>query len=251
MIRIMCGILAAVCLTGCVNVPLQVYEGVFDRYYATTLKVTTSAQVLATVTDPETELLSQSESVVVIWGKKGTELKPVRTHWFNMVAFDEEAMTAVRKYGFILEETSKGINRAPRPGLRFDGEAVIDAEVLNKAYANNNEKQIAVLKAMQDAFNKDAAELTFDSAMLKSSTMMVQQAINNALNKLSQSPAYAAQLTRPEGMEFNHMTLGESCMRLLIENDIVKVKIKAGKAWFKEYWLQDKPFKEHPDVQHM
>jgi hypothetical protein len=241
-------ILSSLCLTGCVNVPLGVYEGVFDRYYATTLKVSNSADVLVTLEqDPETELLSQSESVVAAWGKQGHK---DRTHWFNMVAFDEEAMTAVRKYGFILEETTKGINRTPRPGLRFDGELVMGADILDAAYANNNDKQIAVLKAVQDAFNLDAAELTFDSKVLQSSVMMVQQAINNALYKLNQSPGYAAHLTRPEGMAFEHMNLGESYMRLLIEGDIVKIKIKAGKAWFKKYWI-DKPFETQPDVQHM
>ena len=243
-------ILSVLCLTGCNKPAMSKYELIFDRYYATTLKVTTSADVLATTQNPDTELLSQSESVVAIWGKEG---KKDRTHWFNVIAFNEDAMTAVRKYGFILEETAWGvnINRTPKPGLRFDGEMVMDADVLDAAYVNNNEKQIAVLKAAQDAFNMDAAELTFDSAVLKSSTMMVQQAINNALNKLRMSPAYAAHLSRPEGMAFDHMTLGESYIRMLIEDDIVKVKIKAGKVWFKEYWLKDKPFEEHPDVKHM
>ena len=240
--------LSALCLTGCSNVPLHVYEGVFDRYYATTLKVSTSADVLATLQqNPDTELLSQSESVVAAWGKEG---KKDRTHWFNMVAFDEDGMTAVRKYGFILEETAQGWNRTPNPGLRFDAELVMGADLLEAAYANNNEKQIAVLKAVQDAFNKDAAELTFDSRILQSSTLMVQQAFNNALYKLNQSPAYAAYLSRPEGMEFLHMNLGESHIRMLIEGDIVKVKIKAGKAWFKKYWIET-PFETQPDVQHM
>ena len=243
-------IFLALCLTGCSKPTMSDYELIFDRYYATTLNVTTSADVLATTQNPDTELLSQSESVVAVWGKEG---KDDRTHWFNMIAFDEDAMTAVRKYGFILEETSwvVNINRTPKPGLRLDSELIMDADVLEAAYANNNEKQIEILKAVQDAFTLDAAELTYDSTVLKSSTMMVQQAINNALNKLRMSPAYAAHLSRPEGMAFDHMTLGESYIRMLIEDDIVKVKIKAGKVWFKEYWLKDKPFEEHPDVKHM
>lgn len=245
-------IFVMLCLTGCYNWPLHVYESVFDRYYAITLKVSTSADVLATLqADPENEMLSLSESVVAAWGKTGGEQKAARTHWFNMVAFDEEALTAVRKYGFILEETAHGFNRTPRPGLRFDAAVVMDPDVLDAPYANNNEKQIAVLKAVQDAFTADAAELTFDSAVLESSTLMVQRAINNALNHLNRSPAYADQLSDPEGMEFNHMTLGESYIRMLIEGDIVRVKIKAGKAWFHKFWLLDKPFEEHPDVQHM
>ena len=52
-------------------------------------------------------------------------------------------------------------------------------------------------------------------------------------------------------MKFDHMMLGESYMRMLIEGDIVKVKIKAGKVWFKDYWIKDRPFEEHPDVKHM
>lgn len=241
-------ILLAVCLTGCSKPTMSDYELIFDRYYATTLYVTTSADVLATTQNPDTELLSQSESIVAVWGKQG---KKDRTHWFNMIAFDEDAMTAVRKYGFILEETTWGFNRTPKPGLRFDGELVMDSDILDAAYANNNEKQIAVLKAVQDAFNLDAAELTYDSQVLKSSVMMTQQAINSALNKLRLSPAYAAHLTRPESMAFDHMTLGESYIRMLIEDNIVKVKIKAGKVWFKDYWLKDKPFEEHPDVKYM
>lgn len=239
---------AVLCVTGCYNLPLDVYEDVFDRYYATTLTVSSSADVLATLQqDPEAELLSQSESIVAAWGSKGPK---ARTHWFNMVAFDEEAMTAVRKYGFILEETAHGMNRTPKPGLRFDAEMIVDGAILDAPYANSNERQIAVLKAAQDAFKLDAAELTFDSRVLHNSAMMVQQAINNALYKLNQSPAYAAHLSRPEGMDFVHMTLGESYMRLLIEGQTVKLKIKAGRVWFNHYWI-DTPFEEHPDVRHM
>ncbi len=238
--------LLVLCVTGCSD-PLDSYQLVFDRYYTTTLKVTTSADVLSSTQDPDTELLSQSESIVAVWGKEGNK---DRTHWFNMITFDEEAMTAVRKYGFVLEETTRGINRTPKPGLRFEAELVMDADVLDAAYASNNEKRIAILKAIQDAFSQDAAELTFDSATLKSSSMMVNQAINNVLNKLRTSPAYAAHLLRPEGMEFDHMILGQSHVRMLIEDDIVKIKIKCGKVWFQKYWI-DEPFEEHPDVRHM
>ncbi len=235
-------------LAGCYNTGLQRVEDVFDRYYATTLEVSTSADVLATLQQsPDTELLSQSESVIAAWGKEG---KKDRTHWFNMVAFDEEQMTAVRKYGFILEETTRGINRTPKPGLRFDAELVMDTDILDAAYPGNNARRIAVLEAAQQAFTVDAAELTFDSASLTSSTLMVQQAFNNALNHLRQSPAYADHLARPEGMAFDHMTLGESYIRLLIEDTSVKIKIKAGKVWFNKYWI-DTPFEGHPDVKHM
>lgn len=237
-------------LTGCRS-PLNRYEGVFDRYYATTLKMSTSADVLGMLQD-ETEYLSQSESVVASWGK--AESKD-RTHWFNMVAFDEDAMTAVRKYGFILEETTWGLNRTPLPALRFDGEIVMPAEVLDEAYPSANAKLLALLTTTREMFQDDAAEISFDSDVFRSSMMMVQQALNAVINRLTQSPAYAVKMPELEGMEFVHPTLGESRIRMVIEDDIVKVKIKAGKWWFIEGpaelpWIE-KPFEEHEDVQHM
>lgn len=226
---------------GCAE--LETYEPVFDRYYSTTLKLSTSAEVLAMVQDPDTELLSQSESVVAAWGKEGER---DRTHWFNMVAFDQDQMNAVRKYGFILEEMRHGWNLSPLPSLRLDAAYVMDEEVLDAAYASNNEKQIEIIKAAKKMFEADAIELTFDSRSFRNSTIMVQQAFKSVLYKLGHSPSYAVKLTLYEGMAFDHSTLGESRIRMVIEDDIVKIKIKAGKKWF-----EDQPFEEHPDVLYM
>lgn len=241
--NVLCIILTAVLMvSGCID-PLNSYQPVFDRYYSTTLKLSTSADVLAMIQDYETELLSQSESVVAAWGTKDQK---DRTHWFNMVAFDEEQMNAVRKYGFILEERNWGLNRTPRPALRMDAAMVMDADVLDAAYASNNEKQVEVLKHAKELFAKDAQELTFDSQTFRNSTIMVKQAFNSALFKLSHSPAYAIKLPLTEGMEFDHPTLGKSHIRMLIEEDIVKIKIKASK-----YWFTDQPFEDHSDVNYM
>ncbi len=240
-------ILVTVGLTGCKS-PLTKYEGVFDRFYSTTLTMSTSSDVLGMIQNTDDELLSQSESVVASWGKEG---KKDRTHWFNMVAFDEEEMTAVRKYAFILEETQKGGgNYSPAPALRYDAEMDIRPEVLDSAYANNNAKLLAILTEANTLFKQDSAELTFDSDVLRGSVMMVHHAMNTVLTKLTQSPAYAAQMPLLEGMAFDHPTLGESRIRVVVEEDIVKVKIKAGKPWFKGGW-DKKPFETHPDVQNM
>ena len=237
----------AVCLTGCASPP-DSYQPVFDRYYSTTLKLSTSSDVLAMIQDPETELVSQSDSVVAAWGVKD---KKDRTHWFNMVAFDEDQMNAVRKYGFILEEINWGWNRRPDPGLRMDAAYVMEADLLEAPYTSNNEKRIELLKAAREHFGNDAQELVTDSKPLHNSTLMVKQAFNSVLIKLQQSPAYAVKLPLLEGMTFDHPTLGEAHIRMLIEEDIVKVKIKAGKAWFKKGWILDDPFEEHPDVNYM
>jgi hypothetical protein len=240
-------VIVAAAFTGCCK-PLDQYEDVFSRYYSTTLKTSTSADVLSTIQNTDDELLSQSESVVAAWGKQGKPKDKIRTHWFNMVVFDEDAMTAARKYGFILEETNKGLNRTPKPALRFDGEMVLEKSVLDEAYASNNAKMIAILEVVNDQFRDDALELIHDSATLRSSSIMVQQAIKQVLIRLMSSPAEAAYLPRLEGMAFDHTTLGKSRIRMLIEEDIVKVKIKCSDRWFMGCYAEGTPFEKHPDV---
>ncbi len=214
---------------------------VYERYYMTVLRQSTSAQVLGYIQNPKADYLSQSESVVAGWGHN----EDGRTHWFNMVAFDEELSTAVRKYGFT-QEDYRGPNTKPRSNLRFDAEAVMDSQVLNVPYANANAKQIEILRKLKKQFEDDAAALTHDSTVLKSSSMMVSQSIANALSALDRSPAFAADLPTLQGLKFDHIALGESRMRMLIEGDIVKLKIKCGKVWFVAA-----PFEQHPDVKDM
>lgn len=242
--KMACGMVAAVTvvLAGC-GQPLSTYESVYERYYATTLGLSTSADVMAIIRDRDAELLSQSENVVAAWGKKG---KNDRTHWFNMVAFDQDSAAAVRKYGFILEETVWGPNRQPTPALRLDAEIIMDAAVLDEPYPNANAKRIAVLRKTAALFAADALEVTYDSATLRASAAMVNQAFHYAMIKLIQSPAEAARLSELEGMAFDHITLGDSRIRMLIRGNVVTIKIKAGKPWF---WRS--PFQEHPDVINM
>lgn len=241
--RVVCGVLAAaiMALAGCGR-PLSAYESVYERYYATTLNLSTSADVLAVIQNRDKDLLSQSESVVAASGKEG---KKDRSHWFNMVTFDQDSSVAVRKYGFIVEETSWGPNRKPRPGLRLDAELAMDAATLEEPYANANVMKIAVLRKALALFSEDANQVNFDNVTLRTSTSMAKQAINGVLNKLGQSPAEAVRLSELEGMAFDHPTLGVSRVRMLIQGDVVKLKIKSGKPWFST------PFEQHSDVINM
>lgn len=214
-------------------------SNIFDRYYSTKLKTSTSADVLDVIQDEEKEFISQSESVVASWAdaRGGTML------WFNMVTFDEEEMTAVRKYGFLANEMSEGFSVLPTRKLRFDTEAVLSAEVIEEPYANENEKTINLLKVVLESFNSDILQISADSSVLRSSSMMVKQALNTILVQLDQSPALAVKLSGLKGMSFDHMTLGPGRVRVVLREDIVKVKIKIGKGWFS---LQR--FEKHPDV---
>jgi hypothetical protein len=82
-----------------------------------------------------------------------------------------------------------------------------------------------------------------DSRVLKSSSMMVKQVLNIVLVQLEQSPALAANLSKLKGMDFDHTTLGPGRIRVVLRDDIVKVKIKVGKSWFSR-----QAFEAHADV---
>ena len=215
---------------------------IFNRYYFTVLKFSTSADILNVIQEGEKELVSQSESVVASWAQaqKGSVL------WFNMVAFDEEELTAVRKYGFLVNEKVKGYYVVPARKMRFDVEAVLGAEIIEEPYANENEKRIKILRAVLESFNKDILQISMDSQVLRSSSMMVKQVLNIILVQLDQSPALAARLSGLKGMSFDHTTLGPGRVRMVLTEDIVKVKIKVGKDWFGR-----QRFEEHPDVINM
>jgi hypothetical protein len=227
-------------LTGCST--FNADEQVFSRYYLTTLKLSQSADILPVITDNEKELLSQSESVVASWGsnKKSSIL------WFNMITFDEETLAAARKYCFAVDAKDRSFFIKPIQRLRFDAEIILDEQTLNHPYAGANEKRIAVLKKILASFKQDSAQVTFDSQTLNSASMMTKQALNTIIHKLDASPALAAKLIEYAGLDFDHMTLGPGKVRMLIENDIAKIKIKIGRGWFHQ---QD--FEHHPDVINM
>lgn len=217
-------------------------QSVYSKYYETTLNYSTSAEVLEYIQNPLTEYLSQSNSVVASWN----QIDKGKTSWFNMVAFDQDTLKAVRKYGFSAVEQHLYPNATPRLKMRFDAEMIIDGDVLNGVYPNKNDYLIAVLKASFAKFKADSQEVTADSTVLNSCSMMVNQAMNAVLVKLASSPSYAVRLPWLEGMEFNHPTLGESRIRVLILDNVVKIKIKASPAWFKNI-----PFEQQSDVMYM
>ena len=215
---------------------------VFDRYYMTTLKFSTSADVLGRIQQDPAEFLSQSESVIASWGQKwsGSAL------WFNMVAFDEDQLTAVRKYAFLANEKAKSFYVLPAQSLRFDAQIVLDEKLLEEPYANENERRIAILRSTLSAFRQDIGQLTFDSQTLTSASMMVNRTLNTITVKLDQSPALAVTLPDLTGLDFLHPTLGKGRARMLINGDLVKLKVKVGTGWLKR-----QRFHTHPDVKSM
>lgn len=205
-----------------------------QSYYKTVLKQSSSADVLSVIHKPKYELLSQSESVVASWGQK----KEGRKMWFNMVAFDQELLTAKRKYFFLFDEN---VPYWPwRQKCRLDMEMVADVEILEKPYANENARRMAVLRRVLENFNKDVFDVRQDNKMLDSCAMLVNQVLNTILVQLDEMPVRASELSDLSGMAFDHTTLGRGRIRMVIRDDVVKVKVKIGRSLI--------PFKKHHDV---
>jgi len=209
-------------------------EELSASYRQTELKESSSADVLATIHRPEYELLSQSKSVVASLGQK----KKGHKIWFNMVAFDENKPAARRKYFFVVDEKAKGFLFWPRQSLTFDSEMVLETEVLDKPYANENARRIAILEQVLKNSRKDIDELAQDNKMLGICGMLINQTLNTVLQKLDKSPVLASKLSGNNGLPFDHITLGKSSIGMGITDDIVKVKVKVSSLT----WTSEDPF---------
>lgn len=214
-------------LIGCSNTQLKKESQLLQQYDWTLLKFSSSADVIATIAPGDAELLSQSENALATWGQneKGSLL------WFNAVAFDEEKLTATRKYCFLTNEKAKQFLIIAKPRFIFYGRAVIASDILDEPYPNQNAKRIAIFKNFMTSFNDDMIQLTSDSHTLQSAVLMVKQSLTTVLRqKLDLSPALAARFEDEDGLGFLHPTLGKAVIRISIENGIADINIEIGKA---------------------
>jgi len=203
-------------------------------YHQTKLKESSSADVLTTIHRPEYELLSQSKSVVASVGQK----KKGHKIWFNMVAFDENKLAAKRKYFFVVDEKGKALLFGPKRSLLFDSEMVLETEVLDKPYANENARRIAILRQVLENVRGDISELAQDNKSLDICGMLINQTLETVLQKLDDSAVLASKLSDVDGFDFDHITLGKGSISMGITEDIVKVEVKVGSLT----WTFEDPF---------
>jgi hypothetical protein len=230
-------IISCLILTGCQNIQKDTEP--FSKYYMTSLKVSTSSDALAILQPDNANLLSQSESVIVSWKHE----KDSRKIWFTAVAFNEEELTAVRKYGFFSHEKAKGFFVAPTLKLRLDAEIIITDEQAFEPYANENVKRIALLKNAARSFETDLSDAAEQGQPLDSAKMMAAETLNDIIYQLERSPAMASKLSQPDGFTFDHLNLGKGKIRMIIRENTVKIKIKIGSS--------TNSFKDHQDVKTM
>ena len=229
-------------MTGCHSVNVD-ENPILDRYYMTNIGQSTAADIIGALGPVDQELMSQSESVIATWTEEDLH---GYLYWFNMVAFDEEGCSAIRKYCLLVDEKArKGLDgyilNWNHQNLRFEAELLLDEDITEAIYGNEDEKRIAILKEILAQFTFDSEQVTADSRVLYSSAMMVKLMMRDLLYELERSPAKAAWLDDLSGLEFDHLNLDRSRARMLVDDcNIVKLKVKIGS--------NIKTFEKHPDV---
>ena len=204
-------------------------KAVAEGYLNTQLKVTDAAEVLNTIHMPEYTVLSQSSSVIAASGQKIEGYK----NWFNMVAFDEDQLTATRKYIFTINEKPKVLFNDTWPQFSYDSQAVLPADILDKPYADESSRRIAVLEYIQATLAKDMREVEADNKDLAALGMVINQTFDRLLIKLKESPALATKLDDEEALEFDHINMDKGKIGMVIEGDIVTVKMRVGSSYKK------------------
>ena len=215
-------------------------EELLSAYNRTQLNKSITLDVLPMLQSSQHDQLSHSDSVVAALGqgKKGYK------SWFTMVAFDENKLTAKRKCFFVIDEkvTRSPANRnrvflEPKRGLAFDCEATIERELLDESDTTEFAKQIAILKQVSKDLRSDVDELSEDiegsagdNKALNVCAMLLNQVFGTILLTLETSPALTARLSDAAGIEFDHINFDKGRVRMVVDGDIVKIKIRLGAA---------------------
>lgn len=213
-------------------------EELSASYDQTALKTSSTLDVLGKIQSLEHELLSQSDTMVA---SSGQNKNGYRT-WFTMVAFDEYTMVAKRKYFFLVDERTKisptELKRfltAPKRGLVFDSQVVLETDALDKPYATEEARQIAILRQVAGSLRKDIDDLSENTdgpsqanQVLTVSGLLINQLFETVLLELDKSPVLARRLSSKSGVEFNHMSFDKGNISMVVEQDIVTVRIGLG-----------------------
>jgi len=189
-------------------------EQLSESYRRTRLKETSAADMLAQIYVSEYEFLSQSRSIIATSGQQGYK------SWFNMVAFGGRELRAQRKYFFVVNDRPKS--------LRFDCEMILGAKVLGGRYMDENARRVAILKQVLGNVRRDVGEVGQDNERLNICGMLIKQTVEAVLIKLDSLPMLASRLGEESGLEFNHINLDKGKIQIVVDGDVVTVKMRAG-----------------------
>ena len=216
-------LVSCVVLCGCEQLPIS--ETLFWSYNQTKIGKTNSAEELNYIQMSQMTLLSKSDTVIASWG----EGKDGYQEWLNVTVFDETTGLAVRKYFFFVDEKAHHIPFLnPKWTARFDGQLTMDKALLEKPYASQNARSIAIVKGIQKQFADDIAKVSGDNKSIGTCQMVVNESFEQVLYLFTDSPEWASKLETPEGVTFDHRSYDKGIMHLRESNNIISIAIETG-----------------------
>jgi len=199
-------------------------------YDQTKIRKSSSLDVLPRIGESETELISQSDSVVASLGRDEDGYKT----WFTLIAFHEHELSVVRKYFFVVDEKVEKRFTQDR-GLRLDCEILFNKNELDEISASREAKELALLRRVFANLESDVAGLGGDaetpgqnSKMLDINVLLIKQVFETILRGLEKSPVLATRISDPNGIDFDHINFGKGKFRVWPEGDIAVIKIRIG-----------------------
>jgi hypothetical protein len=207
-------------------------KDIAKAYHLTELRKSTAADVLPMIYMPDYSLLSQSTKVLASQGQK----EKGRKIWFNMVAFDEDDLLAKRKYLMISDERPGVLLTLTEPweGLRFDCQMVLEGEVLEEPYSDENARRVAIMKFARQMVHDDIEEVKSDNQAFEVCGAMINQALQTVLTDIEPSPALATNLSDSKGLAFAHISFGRGKIQMVDDGRIMTIKMRLGsltKRW--------------------
>ena len=94
-----------------------------------------------------------------------------------------------------------------------------------------------------DELGADVEKSGQNNKMLDISGMLMNQTFEMIFLRLESSPMLAGMLSHESSLEFEHRSFDKGKIRMLVENDVVKVKIRVGEV---ARWMGHKPKKSRP-----
>ena len=103
--------------------------------------------------------------------------------------------------------------------------------------------ETSIVKEVLENLRKDIDEVSSDNKTLAVCGMMINQSFETVLTKLDSSPAFAARLSEPAGLDFSHINLDKGKIGMKIEGDTVTVKMMLGSfvRYFEKHQFDYKP----------
>jgi hypothetical protein len=222
----------AVVLSGCEEIGVMKWfnkEGPTDKdiaraYHLTELRRSTAADVLPMIYMPDYSLLSQSAKVLAAQG----EMQKGNKTWLTMISFDENDLLAKRKYLMFVYDKPDQWFPVPSAGFRFDCQLVLEGEILEEPYADENTRQIAMMKFARQTVHDDIIEVKEDNKAFEISGAMINQSLEAVLQVLDESPALAAKLSDDAGLDFQHHSFDRGKIQMTSDEKTMTIKMRLG-----------------------